>query len=147
MLAHVVTMTFAYVSLPAGHGAATTIRTASAASCQLAPRASSPSLVAAIASPSMRKSSEAPSSRLPVFQAHQAYSICMEHVRLSVKTYDSTRSLPAGKRVPCLSLTNIEVESKYRRQGRAREALIELRRSASRHARALVVENVVSPHM
>ena len=82
------------------------------------------------------------------YAASQSYSMTVDtYTRLSCRTYDSFVGMPQGCRVPVLSLTNIEVASSRRREGRARKALLALIRSACDNRRALVIENVVSEHM
>ena len=44
------------------------------------------------------------------------------HTKVSLRRFDSTR-WSMERRVPCLSLTNIEVASSHRRQGHARRTL------------------------
>ena len=69
------------------------------------------------------------------------------HTRLCLRRSFSKRDVPTGRRVPVLSLTNIAVDSPFRRQGHARRAMRALSKYAATNRCALVVENVVSDHM
>ena len=71
----------------------------------------------------------------------------LEHTRLCLRRCDSTRDVPSGTRVPCLALTNIGVPVEHRRKGHARRAVRALVDVAAKQSTALIVENVVSPHM
>lgn len=69
------------------------------------------------------------------------------HTKLHVRRVDSTAWCAHGQRVPCYSLTNIEVNKNFRRQGHARATLHALHKVAEQQRRILLVENVVSDHM
>ena len=70
------------------------------------------------------------------------------HTQMSLRIFDSPRfATEVGGTAQCLSLTNIEVSSSFRRQGIARTTLSALSLVAGDSRRALIVENVVSEHM
>ena len=71
----------------------------------------------------------------------------LENTKLCLRRCDSTRDVPSGTRVPCLALTNIGVPVEHRRKGHARRAVRALVDVAAQSDCALIVENVVSPHM
>ncbi len=64
-----------------------------------------------------------------------------------LRRFASRRDLAPGLEVPCLSLTNIDVAKHQRRKGHARRAMQALSLVAADTRRALIVENVCSPHM
>ena len=92
-------------------------------------------------------SSQGSLSRQLALATGSTVSCVVEHTRLSLRRFDSSRDVPSGTRVPCLALTNIDVDARHRRQGHAHTAMRALRLVAADTDRALIVENVVSPHM
>ena len=80
---------------------------------------------------------------------HHGDAVSVKHgpAKLHLRRFASQRDAPAGSRIPCLSLTNIDVDVNFRRKGHARRAMNDLQRVAAQSDQALIVENVVSPHM
>lgn len=70
-----------------------------------------------------------------------------KHTKICLRRYESTRWIGPGQKVRILALTNIDVDQKKRRQGRALKTLRALRRIAADQGMVLVVENVVSKSM
>lgn len=70
-----------------------------------------------------------------------------DHTTIFLRRFSSRRDLAPGLEVPCLSLTNIDVTAHERRKGHARRAMKALSLVAADSQRALIVENVCSPHM
>ena len=82
-------------------------------------------------------------------RGRETASCALGATQVSVRVLDivSPLQVPHGKKVPCLTLTNIHVERAARRQGHARRAVHALRTVAAGSGRALLVENVVSQKM
>ena len=106
------------------------------------PRARPPTMLAAV----VAQSRDALAQQLGSSSGSTISCMLHGHTRVSLRRYDST-CWSIGGVVPCLSLTNIEVDTSHRRQGHARTALAALKQVAGESRRLLVVENVVSPHM
>mmetsp|Transcript_15555 Transcript_15555/g.49904 ORF Transcript_15555/g.49904 Transcript_15555/m.49904 type:complete len:159 (+) Transcript_15555:35-511(+) len=82
-------------------------------------------------------------------RGRETASCALGATQVSVRFLDivSPLQVPHGKKVPCLTLTNIHVERAARRKGHARQAMHALRTVAAGSGRALVVQNVVSQKM
>jgi hypothetical protein len=68
-----------------------------------------------------------------------------DSITVALRSFDSVAW--SKEAVPCVSVVGITVGTAHRRQGQASAALTDLQIAASKHGRALLVENVVSPAM
>lgn len=69
-----------------------------------------------------------------------------DHTQCKLRKFTSTRFVLPDKHVPCLSLSNIEVNKQNRRQGHARNTLKLLRSAAAQNNHVFVVESTRRAH-
>lgn len=77
-------------------------------------------------------------------QAEHLNCVLDDHTQIKLRRFTSTRFVMPGQTVPCLSLSNIEVNPSSRRQGHARKTLRTLRSAAAQNNHVLIVESTRS---